>query len=140
MSSAMRKASRLHGTARLATIFILLGALSACATAVKYTAKPVRFQPPGAAAPWDITGRLDGSDFDSMGDATVTIWVNGELAALGGFQIHDGVADGTFTGAYLGRKLTVHCTNTAPPQKGFLCDIGDELIPAGTLAFQPSGK
>jgi hypothetical protein len=122
------------GAARKLVLFILLGTLGACATPLTYTAKPVRFQPPGGSAAWEITGRLDTSDPDS-GDAAVTIWINGQFAAVGGFQVHDGIADGSFTGAYSGRKIAVHCTNVAPPSKGFLCDIGDGAIPAGTLAF-----
>lgn len=112
-------------------------ALSACATPVKYAAKPVRFVPPGAAEPWVVTGRLDRTDFDMVGDETVTVWINNELAAVGGFQVRDGIADGSFTGAYRGAKITVHCTNRAPPEKGLLCDLGDGEIPAGTLAFVP---
>ncbi len=112
--------------------------LSGCATPVDYAAKPERFVPPDGGPAWIITGRLDHTDFDRVGDATMTIWINDQLAAVGGFQIHDGIADGSFTGAYRGAKITVHCTNTAPPAKGFLCDIGDGLIPAGTLAFLPA--
>lgn len=139
-SDVIRASALLPRASRLALVLGLVGALGACAATAEYTAKPVRFQPPDAAAPWTITGQLESSAVDLMGDATVTVWINGQLAAVGGFQIHDGIADGSFTGAYLGRKLTVHCTNTAPPEKGFLCDIGDGLIPAGTLAFLPAGK
>lgn len=118
-------------------MLFFLFALGGCATPVSFAAKPVRFQPPGGGATWEITGRLDRSDPDS-GDAAVTVWVNSQLAAVGGFQVRDGIADGSFTGAYAGRKIAVHCTNAAPPREGFLCDIGDGLIPAGTLAFVPT--
>jgi hypothetical protein len=111
--------------------------LGGCATPVSFAAKPVRFQPPGDSAAWEISGQLKASDPQS-GDAAVTVWVNGQRAAAGEFQIRDGIADGSFTGTYAGRKVTVHCTNAAPPRQGFLCDIGDGLIPAGTLAFVPA--
>lgn len=131
--------ARSAGCAKRGLVFLfILCALDGCAAPLAYTAKPVRFQPPGGSA-WEITGRLDGGDPDS-GNAAVTVWVNGQLAAVGGFQIHDGIADGSFTGAYSGRKITVHCTNAAPPRHGFLCDLGDGLIPVGTLAFVPTSR
>ncbi len=119
----------------LACLSLAVLGLSGCATPVNYTAKPLRFLPPDGGAAWIITGRLDQTDFDMVGDETVTVWINDQLAAVGGFQVHDGIADGTFTGAYRGAKISVHCTNMAPPAKGFLCDVGDGLVPAGTLAF-----
>jgi hypothetical protein len=115
----------------------LLCALVGCATPVSFAAKPVRFQPPGDGAAWAISGRLTASDPQS-GDAAMTVWINGQRAAAGEFQIRDGIADGSFIGAYAGRKITVHCTNAAPSQQGFLCDLGDGVIPAGTLAFVPT--
>jgi hypothetical protein len=118
-------------------VFFILCALGSCATPVSFAAKPVRFEPPDDAAAWEISGQLMASDPQS-GDAAVTVWVNGQRAAAGKFQIRDGIADGSFTGAYSGRRVTVHCTNAAPPRQGFLCDIGDGLIPAGTLAFVPT--
>jgi hypothetical protein len=118
-------------------MLFLLCALGGCATPVGFAAKPVRFQPPGDGAAWKISGQLTASDPQS-GDATVTVRVNGQRVAAGDFPIRDGIADGSFTGAYAGRKITVHCTNAAPPRPGFLCDLGAGLIPAGTLSFVPT--
>lgn len=139
---SLRKSARRAGRRAAAALAFGVAALSlsACATTpVHYDAKAVRFIPPGGTAPWVITGRLDHTQFDTVGDETVTIWIDGDLAALGNFQVSDGTADGSFIGAYRGHKIGVHCTNVAPPGKGFLCDIADGMVPAGTLAFRPKG-
>lgn len=132
---------RRHAATRIAAGLALAIAtlvLAACGTSsVSYEAPPLRFAPPDGSAPWTITGRLDHTQFDTVGDETVTVWIDGQLAALGGFQVSNGIADGSFSGAFRGHKIGVHCTNVAPPGKGFLCDIADGEIPAGTLAFRP---
>jgi hypothetical protein len=139
--SATRYRSRASTSAAALVALAIAGvSLAACGTsAATYEAPPLRFAPPDGSKPWTITGRLDHTQFDTVGDETVTVWINGQLAAVGGFQASDGVADGSFSGAYRGRKIGVHCTNVAPPGKGFLCDIADGEIPAGTLAFRPKG-
>ncbi len=136
---AARHRGRAAAYVAAAVAFSIAGlALAACSTSsASYEAPPLRFAPPDGSVPWTITGRLDHTQFDTVGDETVTVWIDGQLAALGGFQVSGGVADGSFSGAFRGHKIAVHCTKVAPPGKGFLCDIADGEIPAGTLTFRP---
>jgi len=96
--------------------------LGACVSQASRDAPTQRIFPAGAAAPWIITGHLDESVVDFIGDETVTIKINDQLAAVGGFQSNHGAADATFIGAYRGDKLSIHCTGTSSG-KIYVCDI-----------------
>jgi hypothetical protein len=96
--------------------------LGACVSEASRDAPAQQVFPTGAATAWVITGHLDESVIDFVGDETVTIKINDQLAAIGGFQSNHGVADARFAGAYRGDKLTIHCTGTSSG-KIYVCDI-----------------
>ena len=109
---------------RIAGFLTTLATLSlgACVSQASREAAPQRVFPAGAAAPWVITGHLDESVIDFVGDETVTIKINDQLAAVGGFQSNHGAADARFVGAYRGDRLTIHCTGTGSG-KIYVCDV-----------------
>ena len=116
---------------RIAGLLVTLAtlSLSACVSQASRDAAPQQVFPTGAGAPWVITGHLDESVIDFVGDESVTIKINDQLAAVGGFQSHHGVADARFVGAYRGDRLVIHCTGTSSG-KIYVCDIerGNERI------------
>ncbi len=116
----------------------LLG-LAACVSQGGYAAAPQRFVPPGGQVAWMITGRIDETEIDNIDDVSVTIMINDQLAAVGGFSARKGAADASFVGAYGGSKLTVHCTGSNAGT-GYACDIALGAQHAATLAFLPIGK
>ena len=81
-----------------------------------------------------ISGQLDELVIDNAGDETVTIKIDDQIAAIGGFQSEKGIADGSFVGAFRGAKVTVHCVNK-PSGKGYLCDVQVGAQHAATLTF-----
>ena len=109
---------------RVAVCVAILAALplAACVSEASRDAPAQQVFPTGAATAWVITGHLDENVIDFVGDETVTIKINDQLAAIGGFQSNHGAADARFAGAYRGDKLIVHCTGTSSG-KIYVCDI-----------------
>jgi len=119
----------------LALLTVIALALGACeASQQRLEAPTQQFVPPGGQIAVTISGQLDETLMDSGGDETVTIMIDNEIAAIGGFQSNKGVADATFIGAFRGAKVTVHCTNK-PSSKGYLCDVSLGAQHAATLTF-----
>ena len=123
-----------HGRAFGKFFFPALLALAACASQDKVDAPAQRFVPPGAQIPVTISGHLDETVIDNTGDETVTIMIDDQIAAIGGFQSDKGVADASFIGAFRGAKVTVHCANKASG-KGYVCDVQVGAQHAATLTF-----
>jgi hypothetical protein len=121
---------------RAAAIFLSLTALAlgACVSQEKSDAPAQQFVPPGAQLPLTISGHLDETIIDFTGDETVTIMIDNQIAAIGGFQSHKGVADASFVGAFRGAKVTVHCTGS-PSGKGYVCEVQLGAEHAATLMF-----
>lgn len=82
-----------------------------------------------------VSGQLDEMVVDNTGDETVTVMMDGQIAAIGGFQSDRGVADASFIGAFRGAKVTVHCVNKPGGGKGYLCDVQVGAQHAATLTF-----
>ena len=121
---------------RAAAIFLGLTALSlgACVSQEKFDAPTQQFVPPGTQMPLTISGHLDETVIDFTGDETVTIMIDNQIAAIGGFQSKKGVADASFIGAFRGAKVTVHCMNN-PGGKGYVCEVQVGSQHAATLTF-----
>ena len=110
-------------------------ALGACAPTQQHINAPAQqFVPPGAQMPVTISGQLDETVIDNTGDETVTIMIDDQIAAIGGFQSDKGVANASFIGAFRGAKVTVHCINK-PDRKGYVCDVQVGTQHAATLTF-----
>ena len=109
-------------------------ALAGCVSQDKIDAPAQHFVPLGSQIPVTITGHLDETVIDNAGDETVTIMIDDQIAAIGGFQSSKGVADASFIGAFRGAKVTVHCTNKADG-KGYVCDVQVGAQHAATLSF-----
>ena len=110
-------------------------ALGACSSTQEHVDAPAQqFVPPGAQLPVTISGQLDELVIDNNGDETVTVMIDDQIAAIGGFQSDQGVADARFIGAFRGAKVTVHCVNK-PSGKGYLCDVQVGAQHAATLTF-----
>jgi hypothetical protein len=121
---------------RATAIFLTLTALalSACETQTKFDAPAQQFVPPGAQIAVKISGHLDETVIDNTGDETVTIMIDDQIAAIGGFESKKGVADASFIGAFRGAKVTVHCTSK-DGSKGYVCDVQVGSQHAATLTF-----
>ena len=121
---------------RAAAIVLSLTALvlSACESQTAFDAPAQQFVPPGAQMAVKISGHLDETIIDNTGDETVTIMIDDQIAAIGGFDSKKGVADATFLGAFRGAKVTVHCTGS-PSGKGYVCDVQVGAQHAATLTF-----
>ena len=116
---------------RITGVLVMLATLSlgACVSQASHDAAPQQVFPVGSPTAWVITGHLDESVIDFVGDEYVTIKINDQLAAVGGFQSNHGAADARFVGAYRGDRLIIHCTGT-PSGKIYICDVerGNERI------------
>ncbi len=123
-----------HGRALSQLFCSALLALAACVSQDKIDAPAQRFVPPGAQIPVTISGHLDETVIDNTGDETVTIMIDDQIAAIGGFQSSRGTADASFVGAFRGAKVTVHCTNK-PEGKGYVCHVQVGTQHAATLTF-----
>ena len=124
--------STVSSSLAFAAVALLLGACGETRQTV--TAPAQQFVPAGTQLPVTIAGRLDETLADNMGEETVTIMIDNEIAAIGGFQSKKGVADASFVGAYRGAKVIVHCTGK-PGGKGYLCDVAVGTQHAATLTF-----
>jgi hypothetical protein len=114
--------------------FPVLLALAGCASQDKFDVPAQYFVPSGSQIPVTISGHLDETVIDNTGDETVTIMIDDQIAAIGGFQSSKGVADASFIGAFRGAKVTVHCTNKSSG-KGYVCDVQVGTQHAATLTF-----
>ena len=121
---------------RAAAVFLTITALAlgACESQTSFDAPAQQFVPQGGQLALKISGHLDETVIDNTGDETVTIMIDDQIAAIGGFESKKGVADASFIGAFRGAKVTVHCTGS-PSGKGYVCDIQLGAQHAATLAF-----
>ena len=121
---------------RAVAIFLSLTGLmlSACESQTQFDAPAQQFVPQGAQIAVKISGHLDETVIDNTGDETVTIMIDDQIAAIGGFEAKKGVADATFLGAFRGAKVTVHCTGNSSG-KGYVCDVQLGSQHAATLTF-----
>ncbi len=109
-------------------------ALGACESQAKFDAPAQQFVPPGSQLPVKISGHLDETVIDNTGDETVTIMIDDQIAAIGGLEANKGVTDASFSGAFRGAKVSVHCTGTTGG-KGLVCAVEVGAQPAATLTF-----
>jgi len=121
---------------RAAAIFLSLTALAlgACESQTSLDAPAQQFVPQGGQLAVKISGHLDETVIDNTGDETVTIMIDDQIAAIGGFESKKGVADASFIGAFRGAKVTVHCTGKEGG-KGYVCEVQLGAQHAATLTF-----